>query len=85
MRFIRLALALMIIAHAVTSSEIVFAILGGLFLFQAIFGYGCCAAAGCDINYKSNNSNLLSKEEEETTYNEMRGNKIRNYNFCCGS
>ncbi|MEO6903003.1 MAG: hypothetical protein ABI315_07605 [Bacteroidia bacterium] len=72
MRFIRLALALMIIAHAVTSSEIVFVILGGLFMFQALFDYGFCGAAGCDITDNSSNSNLMNTEEEETTFNDVK-------------
>jgi len=50
LRIIRLVLASMIIAEAWRSSELLLAVLGGFLAFQAIFNYGCCGAAGCDID-----------------------------------
>lgn len=72
MRIIRLALALIIIVQAVNSSEILFAILGGLLLFQAAFNYGCCGAGGCDINHSSSNPTSSGTAEEVTTFNEVK-------------
>lgn len=72
MRFIRLALALAIIIQAVTSSEMLFAVLGGFLLFQAAFNYGCCGAGGCDINHNNSNAKSSGPTEEVTTFNEVK-------------
>jgi hypothetical protein len=72
MRFIRLALALIIIIQAVTSSEILFAVLGGFLLFQAAFNYGCCGAGGCDINHNSSDSKSVGTKEEVITFKEVK-------------
>jgi hypothetical protein len=72
MRFIRLALALTIIVQAITSSEILFAVLGGFLLFQAVFNYGCCGAGGCDVNYNNGTNKSSASTEEVTTFNEVK-------------
>lgn len=72
MRFIRLALALIIIIQAVTSSEILFAVLGGFLLFQAIFNYGCCGAGGCDISHNASNPKSSGMKEVVTTFKEVK-------------
>jgi hypothetical protein len=72
MRFIRLALALIIIVQAVTSYEILFAVLGGFLLFQAVFNYGCCGASGCDIDHSMSRSKSSGKTGEVTTFEEIK-------------
>lgn len=72
MRFIRLALAFILIVQAVTSSEILFAALGGILLFQAAFNYGCCGAGGCDIDHNKSSPKSLSKTENETIFEEVK-------------
>jgi hypothetical protein len=72
MRFVRLALAITIIVQAITSSEIMFAVLGGFLLFQSVFNYGCCGADGCDIGHNISKPKSLSKTEKETTFEEVK-------------
>jgi hypothetical protein len=72
MRVIRVALALIIIVQSLTTSEIIFAFLGGLLLFQAAFNYGCCGAGGCDIDYSTPKPKSLSSKEEVTTFEEVK-------------
>lgn len=72
MRFIRLALALILIVQAITGSEVLFAVLGGILLFQAAFNYGCCSTGGCDINHNSSKSKSLNTTGQVTTFNEVK-------------
>jgi hypothetical protein len=72
MRFVRLALAITIIVQAITSSEIMFAVLGGFLLFQAAFNYGCCSAGGCDIDHNNSQSESSVATEEVTTFKEVK-------------
>jgi hypothetical protein len=70
MRFVRLALAMVLIVQAITHSEILFAVLGGFLLFQAAFNYGCCSASSCDIDHKPGKPKSLQAPEKETTFND---------------
>lgn len=72
LRVIRLALALIITAEAWSSSEILFAVLGGFLAFQAIFNYGCCGAAGCDIDHGRAKPKSLNHTSEVTTFEEIK-------------
>lgn len=72
MRFIRLVLALTIIAQAIMGSQILFAVPGGFLLFQALFNYGCCGARGCDIGHNSPRNTSPGTTEEVTTFNEVK-------------
>lgn len=72
MRFIRLALALIIIIQSVTSSETLFAVLGGFLLFQTAFNYGCCGSSGCDIDHTKSKPKSLGKGNEVTTFSEVK-------------
>lgn len=71
-RFIKLALALAIIVQAIISSEILFAVLGALLLFQAAFNYGCCGAGGCDISYNNRSNPSSGTTGEVTTFKEVK-------------
>lgn len=71
LRIVRLALALIITVEAWSSSETPFAILGGFLAFQAIFNYGGCGAAGCDIDHTKTKPKSLNKEDEAITFSEM--------------
>ena len=44
LRVIYLIIGFMLIAQAVQSRDIPFALVGGLFLYQSIFNTGCCGA-----------------------------------------
>ncbi len=72
MRVIRVALAIIIIVQSLTTSEIIFAFLGGLLLFQAAFNYGCCGAGGCDVDYSTRKPKSLDSEKEVTIFEEVK-------------
>ena len=72
MRIIRLGLASLIMVQAITNNEIVFAIIGGVLLFQAAFNYGCCGTSGCDINHSENKSKSLNQNQNNITYTEVK-------------
>lgn len=66
MRFIRLALGLLIIIQGVSMHQWGFIILGLLFSLMPILNIGCCSTQGCkpNINRKSNrNVTDISYEE----------------------
>lgn len=71
LRLIRLAVALMIIREAWSSSELLLAIIGGFLMVQAVFNYGCCSTAGCDINDRFE-PGLPDETGEETTFIEVK-------------
>ena len=71
-RIVRLALALLIIGEAWVSSQLLFAIVGGLLAVQALFNYGCCGTAGCDTDHAGTGQRSLAKAEEETTFEEVK-------------
>lgn len=71
LRVIRLGLALFITAGAWNSSEFLLAILGGFLAFQAIFNYGCCGTAGCDIDHRRSKAKSSDPTHEITTFEEI--------------
>ena len=71
MRVVRTGLAILIIGQAWNNYDLLFAVLGGILLFQAAFNYGCCSTSGCNINYPKNNSNRLDKAEDVVTFTEV--------------
>jgi hypothetical protein len=72
MRFVRLALALILIAQAVVNSEILFVALGAVLLFQAVFDYGCCGAGKCDIDHTVVKPRSSGTVDELTTFEEVK-------------
>lgn len=72
LRIVRLILALIIIVEAFSSSEILFAILGGFLAFQAIFNYGCCGVGGCDLDQTKSKPRSLGEKDEVTTFSEVK-------------
>ncbi len=72
MRFVRLGLSVILIAQAIILSELLFASLGIVLLFQAAFNYGCCGEGGCDTNHTARNHKSLNTQEEITTFNEVK-------------
>ena len=69
-RIIRLLLAGILIAQSIDNSEILFAALGGLLLFQAVFNYGCCSTGAC--GYPTGEPNSSGSAEDTTTYTEIK-------------
>jgi hypothetical protein len=68
MRFIRLALALGIMIRAVSTSKLLFGVLGAVLLLQAVFNYGCCGADTCDIKHNTRNRKSSGKTEDVITF-----------------
>ena len=61
MRLIRLGLAVLVIIEAWKSSELIFAALGGILLFQSLMNIGCCGSGGCDINHNENRTQVTGR------------------------
>ncbi|PBQ30693.1 hypothetical protein CNR22_02525 [Sphingobacteriaceae bacterium] len=72
MRVFRLGLAILVLMEAWKSSQILFAGLGGILLFQALINVGCCGSSGCDINHKDKGDRSSSVIAEETTFEEIK-------------
>jgi len=71
MRFLRLGLAILVLIEAWKNSEIVFGLLGGILLFQALANVGCCGSAGCDINQSYAREKSATKEIKDVTFEEI--------------
>ncbi|MDX2174585.1 MAG: hypothetical protein SFY56_15885 [Bacteroidota bacterium] len=72
MRFVRLGLATLVIIQSVINSEMLFASLGGILLFQALFNYGCCGASGCNVNQNTKETNANPATIKEISYKEIK-------------
>ncbi len=72
LRVIRLALSIIVIIQAWTNTDILFAILGGILLFQAAFNYGCCSSAGCSVDYRKQSSTFDNKKIEDVQFKEIQ-------------
>lgn len=72
MRVVRLALSVILMIQAWTNSEILFAVLGGVLLFQAVFNYGCCSSAGCSVDYRKKQNSFDNKKIEEVQFKEIK-------------
>jgi len=49
-----------------------FALLGGIVLFQAIFNLGCCGSSGCDINHADERVKSFNEQAEDITFKEVK-------------
>lgn len=63
-RFIRLALSIIIIAQAFQTQDMLFGIFGSFFLYQALTNTGCCGANSCAPN---TNKPITATEEVQFT------------------
>ncbi len=72
LRIVRLGLALILTVEAWNNSEILFAILGSFLVFQTIFNYGCCGAAGCAIDHTGSKHRSSDRGDEITTFSEVK-------------
>jgi hypothetical protein len=65
MRFVRLALGIIITIQAVVNKDALFIFFGVAFAAMAIFNYSCCGASGCytPIKKSSISTNDISYEE----------------------
>lgn len=68
MRFVRLVFSGFILVQATQLQEPLLVGLGGIFLFQAAFNYGCCAGGACDTRPAKMNT----KPIEETEFTEIK-------------
>jgi len=67
-RLVRLAFSVIIMIQAFQVQEPLLAVLGGIFLFQATFNYGCCAGGACPNRPVSAGKDGL----EQTDYTEIK-------------
>lgn len=58
-RIVRLAMAIFIFAYAIMEAQYLWLIVGGWFLYQALFNISCCGSNGCSIDHP----NETTKEE----------------------
>jgi len=72
MRIIRLGLGIIVIGEAWKSSEILFGLLGGILLAQALLNAGCCGASGCDTNQYPTKIKSSPVITEETTFTKIK-------------
>lgn len=69
MRWLRLIMGIYIIITSITGKNYVFAVIGGLFVFQAITNTGCAACASVPV------SNLDQKDTETIEFEEIKAEK----------
>lgn len=67
LRVIYLIIGFMLIAQAVQSRDIPFALVGGLFLYQSIFNTGCC---GTGLQKPSKED--VQRSLQDTEYTEIK-------------
>ncbi len=72
MRIFRLSLGILVEVEAFKNSELIFGLLGGVLLFQAIYNVGCCGSAGCDVNQVKNKDSSLTTEVKNITFEEIK-------------
>jgi hypothetical protein len=70
LRIIYLVIGAMLIAQAVQSRDIPFALVGGLFLYQSIFNTGCCGVGGA-VN-ESSAKEGPQQSLQDTDYTEIK-------------
>jgi hypothetical protein len=69
MRWLRLLMGAYIVFSSITSKNYVFALIGGLFIFQAITNTGCAACAAVP------NSKVQQKDTENIDFEEIKSEK----------
>ena len=69
MRWLRLLMGAYIVFTSITSKNYVFALIGGLFIFQAITNTGCPACAAVP------NSKVEQKDTENIDFEEIKSEK----------
>lgn len=66
MRFVRLAMGIIIIVQGFHAQQWMFVALGGLFTLMPLLNVGCCGASGCPTPVSKRNSKV-----EDITYEEV--------------
>jgi hypothetical protein len=62
-RLVRLGLAFMVLAEAWKNSELLFALLGTVLLFQSVLNVGCCGSGACDIDPETGKTESAAPKE----------------------
>ena len=70
-RFLRLAIAIVILIQAIYQKDFAFGVLALLLMLMAITNVGCCGAGGCKVDVP----NKKNKHEEELIYEEQDNKK----------
>ena len=70
-RFLRLAIAIVILIQAIYQKDFAFGVLALLLMLMAIANVGCCGAGGCKVDVR----NKKNKHEEELIYEEQDNEK----------
>lgn len=72
MRIIRLVLAVIVLAEAWRSNEVILGLLGVILLAQSVFNVACCGSSGCDIDHTQKKQGSLENSKEEVTFIEIK-------------
>lgn len=72
MRLFRLGLAVLVLIEAWKNAEILFGVLGGILLVQALLDVGCCGSAGCDINHPKTKETSGTTDSKDVTFEEIK-------------
>lgn len=72
MRFLRLALGLLISIEAIKGTDFLLGMLGGILLLQAFFNTGCCGSYACDTNHSYDKLASVDKTLENVSFKELK-------------
>lgn len=72
MRFFRLGLAIIVLTEAWKNTELLFALLGSVLLFQSLLNVGCCGSGGCDINHAKTKERSGASGIKDVTFEEIK-------------
>ncbi|MBA3900016.1 MAG: hypothetical protein H0X62_07370 [Bacteroidetes bacterium] len=64
-RWLRLLIGIGFLIGSIISRDGLTALVGGFFLFQAVFNISCCGASGCATGTSKNQSNEIEEIEFE--------------------
>ncbi|MHB1921586.1 MAG: hypothetical protein ACYCOO_05055 [Chitinophagaceae bacterium] len=72
MRWLRLGIGSYFLISGLRQPDNLMALIGGFFLFQAIFNVGCCGSGGCGVNTSSRGPQGTPATDVE--YEEIKSN-----------
>lgn len=71
MRILRLGMSVFILIEAVKNYDILFGIIAGILLLQAVFNVGCCSSGVCYTGKAEQNET----EDKEVIFEEVKSEK----------
>lgn len=70
-RWVRLAIGLLILAQGFISGEVMYYFLGGLFTLMPLLNVGCCATGNCRVDSRGCDVKRPVKKDQNITYEEV--------------